>query len=204
MPWHNFLPSESFAADVQYQWVWVLFACVGLCIAWQLINGQCIAVCCALYSLAAHQWTMHCWDMEQRITSFVQQSAACVRIFKTVQMLLANMNRCVLHSQILENVNCLRFVHLDFSCLVCHLFLSSIINTTGIPYHSFFAVNNVKHFWIIQFNSIFFNSGNMAHVERNNNHTEKQTVNQWRKWKKGNEKHKRTPLNYIKSHIPTK
>jgi len=57
-------------------------------------------------SSAAHQWTVRCSDMVPRITSFAQQSAACVRIFKMVRMLLANMNRCVLHLRILENVNC--------------------------------------------------------------------------------------------------
>jgi len=64
-------------------------------------------------SSAVRRWTMHCWGMELRITSFVQRSVACVRIFRTVQMLWANMNRCVLHSLIPGSVNCWRLVHSD-------------------------------------------------------------------------------------------
>jgi len=90
--------------------VWALFADVVVC------------------SSAAHQWTVRCSDTVPRITSFVQQSAACVRIFKMVRMLLANMNRCVLHLRILENVNCWRLVHFK-STFVCH---SSVI---GISFH---------------------------------------------------------------------
>jgi len=76
-------------------WVWVTFG---------------MAV---ISRLAVRQWTMHCWGMARRITSFVQQSAACVRIFRMVQMLSANMNRCVLHLLIPESVNCWRLVYLD-------------------------------------------------------------------------------------------
>jgi len=72
-----------------------------------------------LCSSAVRQWTVRCWDTELRITSFVQQSAACVRTSKTVPMLLANMSKCVLHSRILESVNCWRFVRLDSTYDCC-------------------------------------------------------------------------------------
>jgi len=68
-------------------------------------------------SSAVHLWTMRCWGMELRIISFVQQSVACVRISRMVQMLLANMNRCVLHLLIPGSVNCWRLVHLVSSYL---------------------------------------------------------------------------------------